>query len=92
MAETPATIGESQPVANADIPRVIRLPGARTAAEPVAIRQSSYSTFVPSSSVPTLAFTSRAVTRRPRWAFTFHCASSAAVAVKTWLSAMERSR
>ena len=32
MAETPATIGESQPAANADIPRVIRLPGARTAA------------------------------------------------------------
>ena len=66
--------------------------GARTGAEPVATRQSSYSTFVPSSSVHTLAFTSRAVARRPRCAFTFHCARRAALVVKTWLSAIERSR
>ena len=66
--------------------------GARTADEPVATRQSSYSIFVPSSSVHTLAFTSRPAARCPRCVLTFHWASRAAVAVKTWLSAIERSR
>ena len=66
--------------------------GARTADEPVAIRQSSYSTFEPSSSVQTLAFVSSAAARRPTCVFTFHCASSAALVVKTCCSAIERSR
>ncbi len=66
--------------------------GARAAEEPVAIRQSSYSTLAPSSSVHTLAFTSSAVARRPIRALTFHFARLAAVAVKTCDSAIERSR
>ena len=66
--------------------------GARTAEEPVAIRQSSYSIRVPSSSVHTLAFTSSPAARRPTRAFTFHWASVAAVAVNTCDSAIERSR
>ena len=55
--------------------------GARTAAEPVAIRQSSYSSVVPSSSVARLVLTSSAVTRRPRCVVTPHAASWAAAAV-----------
>ena len=66
--------------------------GARTAVEPVAMRQSSYSTLLPSSSVHTFALVSSAAARRPTSAFTFHCASWMPVAVKTCDSATERSR
>ena len=66
--------------------------GARTADDPVATRQSSYSIFVPSSSVQTPARVSRAAARRPRWVFTLHSARTAAVAVKTCDSAIDRSR
>ena len=66
--------------------------GARTGEEPVAIRQSSYSTFAPSSSVHTLAFVSRAAARRPSSAFTFHSVSWMPVTVNTCDSATERSR
>jgi len=66
--------------------------GARTAEEPVAIRQSSYSIRVPSSSVHTFSFTSRPVARRPMCVLTFHFASWAAVAVKTCDSAIVLSR
>ena len=66
--------------------------GARTAEEPVAIRQSSYSTVVPSSSVHTFAFVSSAVARLPTCVVTPHPASTFGVAVKTCDSAIERSR
>ena len=62
--------------------------GGRAAREPVAIRQSSYSTRVPSSSVRALASGSSAAARRPISVLTFQAASEAGVAVKTWDSAM----
>src|SRR5213594_4034114 len=55
--------------------------GARTADEPVAIRQSSYATDVPSSRVHTFAFVSSAVARLPRWVVTPQSASTFPVAV-----------
>ena len=66
--------------------------GARTAEDPVAIMQSSYSTFVPSSRVQTFAFVSSAVARLPTCVVTPHPASTFGVAVKTCDSAIERSR
>jgi hypothetical protein len=47
----------------------------------VAIRQSSYSMRLPSSSVHAFALVSSAVTRRPISVLTFHLARSAPVAV-----------
>jgi hypothetical protein len=66
--------------------------GARTADEPVATRQSSYSILVPSSSVQVFDLMSRFVARRPRWVTTCHWARTAAVAVNTCDSEIERSR
>ena len=63
--------------------------GARDAREPVAMRQSSYSTVLPSSSVSVLrAWRSALVALRPIMVFTFHAASDAGVAVKTCDSEM----
>ncbi len=58
-----------------------RAPARAPPRSPVAIRQSSYSTRVPSSSVHTLAFTSSAVARRPISVLTFQRVRSAPVAV-----------
>ncbi len=55
--------------------------GARAAREPVAIRQSSYSTADPSSSVSFRAAVSSDLARRPSVALTFHAAREAGVAV-----------
>ena len=57
--------------------------GARTADDPVAIRRSSYSSAVPSSSVSFPAFASSPTARRPMWVVTPCWASLAGVAVKT---------
>ena len=62
--------------------------GALAAREPVAIRQSSNSTFAPSSRVRVRAAGSRALAFRPTTAFTFHAVSDAGGAVYTWLSEM----
>ena len=62
--------------------------GALAAREPVAIRQSSNSTFASSSRVRVRAAGSRALAFRPTRAFTFQAVSDAGGAVYTWLSEM----
>ncbi len=66
--------------------------GGFAAREPVAMRQSSYSTALPSSSVSVLALTFSAVAFRPIRALTFQAASEAGVAVKTCDSEMDSPR
>ena len=94
----PGVISRSTPRASSSVqnewtPRP-SAPGtrARTADEPVAMRQSSYSTRVPSSSAHALALVSRPTARRPRYVFTPQSARTFAVAVYTRDSAIERSR
>jgi hypothetical protein len=62
--------------------------GGRAAREPVAMRQSSYSTVEASSRDSTFLAVSSDAALRPSRALTFHAASEAAVAVKTCDSAM----